>query len=92
MIPFEELCDALARWRDRNGLANGPSAKPPSAAFVAVTTEEIIGEQPTTITANPLADARPVSGQEHTAEVEVDQLIIDADDDNDNDNGDAGRR
>jgi hypothetical protein len=79
MIPFEELCDALARWRSRNGLVNGPSAKPPQAAFIAVTTEEILGEQPTTITANPLAaEARPV--QEHTNEIEVDSLILDADD------------
>ena len=29
MIPYEELCTALARWREKNGLANGPSARPP---------------------------------------------------------------
>jgi hypothetical protein len=26
LIPYQELCDALARWRSRNGLRNGPSA------------------------------------------------------------------
>jgi hypothetical protein len=80
MIPFEELCDALARWRSRNGLANGPSAQPPKGAFVAVTTEEILAEQPTTITANPLSagGARPV--QEHTNEIEVDSVFLDEDD------------
>jgi hypothetical protein len=29
MIPYEELCGALARWRDQRGLVNGPSANPP---------------------------------------------------------------
>ena len=26
MIPYQELCDALAKWRSKNGLVNGPSA------------------------------------------------------------------
>jgi hypothetical protein len=29
MIPYEELCEALARWREKNGMLNGPSARPP---------------------------------------------------------------
>lgn len=29
MIPYEDLCSALARWRSGRGLANGPSATPP---------------------------------------------------------------
>ena len=29
MIPYEELCTALARWREKNGMTNGPSARPP---------------------------------------------------------------
>jgi hypothetical protein len=28
MISYEELCEALAGWRTRNGMANGPSAQP----------------------------------------------------------------
>jgi hypothetical protein len=65
MIPYEELCDALARWRSRNGLANGPSAQvPPAAAvippsaptsFETAHTDEHPGDGATTITANPLA-------------------------------------
>lgn len=35
MIPYEELCSALARWRERQGLANGPSAVPPQGAILA---------------------------------------------------------
>ena len=34
MIAYEELCEALARWRSRNGLENGPSARPPQGAVV----------------------------------------------------------
>lgn len=34
MIAYEELCEALARWRSRNGLQNGPSARPPQGAVV----------------------------------------------------------
>jgi hypothetical protein len=34
MIPYEELCSALARWRERQGLANGPSAVPPQGAIL----------------------------------------------------------
>ena len=30
MIPYEDLCAALARWRAGRGLANGPSATPPA--------------------------------------------------------------
>ena len=29
MIPYQELCGALARWREQRGLVNGPSANPP---------------------------------------------------------------
>jgi hypothetical protein len=29
MIPYDELCAALARWREKNGMTNGPSAHPP---------------------------------------------------------------
>jgi len=29
MIAYEELCGALARWREQRGLMNGPSANPP---------------------------------------------------------------
>ncbi|HKA87439.1 MAG TPA: hypothetical protein VKE22_07215 [Haliangiales bacterium] len=29
MIPYEDLCAALATWRAGRGLANGPSATPP---------------------------------------------------------------
>jgi hypothetical protein len=29
MIPYEELCDALTRWRAKNGMVGG-SAKPPA--------------------------------------------------------------
>ncbi len=36
MIPYAELCEALARWRTRQGLANGPSARP-SMSMPAVT-------------------------------------------------------
>ena len=79
MIPFEELCEALARWRSRNGMENGPSARPPQPAFVAVTTEEILGEQPTTVGANPLA-ADPRTAHEQTNEIDVDSLVLDADD------------
>ncbi len=28
MIPYDELCEALARYRTRHGMANGPSASP----------------------------------------------------------------
>lgn len=28
MIAYEELCDALARWRSKNGLPGSPSARP----------------------------------------------------------------
>lgn len=33
MIPYEELCEALALWRGRNGLLNGPSAHPPQGVL-----------------------------------------------------------
>ena len=82
MIPFEELSEALSRWRGRNGLDNAPSgsAAGARAAFVSVTTEEILGEQPTTVTANPLAAVASRPLQEHTNEIEIDSLILDADD------------
>lgn len=32
MIAYEELCDALARWRAKNGMGNGPSSRPMRSA------------------------------------------------------------
>jgi hypothetical protein len=78
MIPFDELCQALARWRTRNGMDNGPSALVPQPAFIAVTTEEILGEQATIISPNPLAGPRPAD--DTTNEIEIDNLVLDADD------------
>src|SRR5437763_1917797 len=48
MIAYEELCDALARWRTKNGLANGPAAAtratrapaPAAAAFAPAVTAQ----------------------------------------------------
>jgi hypothetical protein len=62
MIAYEELCDAQARWRSRNGLTNGPSAKvapaaavlQPASAFESAETDEHPGEGQTTVTPNPL--------------------------------------
>jgi hypothetical protein len=75
MIAYEELCDALARWRERNGLANGPSATMPKGpvrvptppTFEAAQTEEMHVGQDTTIAPNPLAALPYVDGEDPTA-------------------------
>ncbi len=61
MIPYEELCEALAQWRSKNGLANGPSAKMPQGpviaapppAFAAAHTDESPLGAPDAVTASP---------------------------------------
>jgi hypothetical protein len=43
MIPYQELCDALAQWRARNGLTSGPSARvrfQPAATVVTPSPDE----------------------------------------------------
>jgi hypothetical protein len=65
MIAYQELCDALARWREQHGMANGPSARMPQGpvvvpsvpTFEPAMTEEMHIEQPTTVGPNPLAAA-----------------------------------
>jgi hypothetical protein len=77
MIPYDELCHALASWRERNGLANGPSARPPQGAVrttpparfggedTQLATEENVVEQQTSITINPLG---PLAGAAPSAD------------------------
>jgi hypothetical protein len=64
MIPYDELCASLARWREKNGLTNGPSARmpqgpvvaaPPPPAFEPAVTDEMAAGPPTTVGPNPLA-------------------------------------
>ena len=66
MIPYEELCEALARWRSRQGMVNGPSARPPQGAVLAApaaatpawtpAAAEVPGQK-TAVTPNPLGFA-----------------------------------
>jgi hypothetical protein len=46
MIPYEELCSALAQWRERNGLANGPSARPPQGPVIVPPPPAPVAEAP----------------------------------------------
>jgi hypothetical protein len=67
MIAYQELCDALARWREQHGMANGPSARMPQGPVVVPSlptfepsaTEEMHFDQPTTVAPNPLVAADP---------------------------------
>jgi hypothetical protein len=79
MIPFEELCDALAAWRSRNGLATG-TPMPREPVFVAVSTDEVASEQPTAVTASPLAArAAAPKADDPTGELDLDSLFVDDD-------------
>jgi hypothetical protein len=56
MIPYAELCEALARWRTRQGLANGPSARPSmSMAAVAAAAPPVPEDTSTSVHVAPAA-------------------------------------
>ncbi len=78
MIPFEELSEALARWRARNGIQSQrstPHVEPP--AFVPSSTDEMMAAEPTAVTANPLAEVSPA--RESSSEFDLDSLFVDDD-------------
>lgn len=59
MIAYEELCEALSRWRAKNGLPSSPSARPPRAQGIVTSAPppaELFG-----------GAIRPQTGDEHTA-------------------------
>ena len=66
MIPYQELCDALAKWRSQNGLTNGPSASvrfQPSLTVVTPSSppdDGFLFDPPTIVTPASAAPPQPV--------------------------------
>lgn len=54
MIPYEELCSALAKWREKNGLTNGPSSRMPKGAVIVPLPHTSPGESPPAVDSGEL--------------------------------------
>src|SRR5262249_3218312 len=83
MIAYEELCEALARWRSRNGLENGPSARPPQGVVVppamtagAATSQGTAAQGGTAATFLPPAFGSPAFGSPGFAPATTEETLV----------------
>ena len=91
MIPYEDLCAALATWRAGRGLANGPSATPPpplATTPMPPADKTVVAPAPPTFVAGTIKTAPADDGPtalhvvptERSGELEVESMdVIDED-------------
>jgi hypothetical protein len=68
MIPYEELCDAIVRWRARQAGEEAP-APAPDAHAAAPDAPDVYGEPDEGVTPAPMA-------QETTNEIDIDGVDV----------------